>query len=64
MLSGDAPSRIDARPHDLDHRLVHPLALGWIVGAVRNVGVKISIAGVKDIAHHDAVLLADGVNRS
>ena len=40
------------------------LALGGIVGAVSDVGVQISIAGVKDVAHHHAVSLADRVDGS
>src|SRR2546423_11322057 len=62
MLTGDASAGVNARLHDLSHCLVNSLALGRIIGAVGNVGMKISVAGVEDIANHHAVLLTDGVD--
>src|SRR6266481_4621056 len=63
VLAGDAAARIDARPHDLGHRLMHSLSFFRIVRAVGDVGMKISITGMKDITNHDTVFLADIANR-
>jgi len=63
VLSGDASAGVNARVHDLCHRLVHPLALLRIVRAIRDVGVQVPIPSVKHVAHEDPVLLADGVDR-
>src|SRR5205085_11277308 len=57
VLAGYAAAGGDAGLHDLDHRLVHPLALGRIIGAVGDVRVEISIAGVKHVTNEHVVFL-------
>jgi hypothetical protein len=58
------PAGIDAGVHYLLHGEVYALALVGVVGVVGNVRMKISVAGVEDIAYVNAVCRRNSRNRS
>src|SRR4051812_22187198 len=62
MLAGDTTTGGDARLHDFPHRFVNAFALRRIVGAVGDVGMQVAVSGMKDIADHHVVFLADATD--
>ena len=63
MLASDAAAGVDARLHDLSHRLVHALALVGIVRAVGDVGMEIAVTRMENVADQNVMLFTDRVNR-
>src|SRR6185503_12768469 len=55
MLAGDTPTSSDTSAHNLAHRFMHSLGFVRIVSVVWNVGMKISIACMKDVADRNAI---------
>ena len=58
MLTADAAARRDAKPQDLGRQRLHPLPHPRLIGAVKDEGVKVAVAGMEHIGHRQAVALA------
>lgn len=62
MFAGDGSTSGNAESHDFLHGLMDPLRFVGVVGVVGNIGVKISVAGVKNIADVELLFSSNFLN--